>query len=364
MRYIHFILFAALLMVSACNDDFDINGEWEDITVVYGLIDASDTAHYIRINKAFIGQGDIYDMAQVHDSIYYTKNIGVYLIEYELVTGGEYNPYIDNNWQRTTTDTIELHYTTEIHKNNTDQEGNPGTFNSTENVLYKTTYPLKNGRRYRLEIHIPGKEKVWSDTYMIDKFALLGSLEKNIYQLNLNREENFVEHVDWYMPVYAKFFQTIINFNYFEYDIINFDTSYHTTQLTYPEMFIGEVRGPADPMINYVTKAEIGGVDFYQRLSTEIPEKSSEIKRVMIDMDFIFLAGGADFYNYLRVSQTQGGYGQDPAGYSNIRNGIGLFDSRFKYEVKGKLMTNPSMDSLSRGRFTKKLNFSNIAEQK
>jgi len=68
-----FLLLFLLLILSACNDDFPINSEWKDITIVYGLLNASDTVQYIKINKAFLGEGDVYAMAREADSIQYSQ---------------------------------------------------------------------------------------------------------------------------------------------------------------------------------------------------------------------------------------------------------------------------------------------------
>ena len=48
------------MLFSACETDFDVNAEWEETTVVYGLLDASDqnTLQKIKISKAFLGNMD------------------------------------------------------------------------------------------------------------------------------------------------------------------------------------------------------------------------------------------------------------------------------------------------------------------
>ena len=37
------------MLFSACETDFDVNAEWEEITVVFGLLDQSQEKQYIRI---------------------------------------------------------------------------------------------------------------------------------------------------------------------------------------------------------------------------------------------------------------------------------------------------------------------------
>ena len=63
-----------------CSTDFDVNAEWRDVTVIYGLLDQADSVHYIKVTKAFLGAGDAYHMAAVKDSSHY-ENVKV---EYEV----------------------------------------------------------------------------------------------------------------------------------------------------------------------------------------------------------------------------------------------------------------------------------------
>ena len=44
------------MLFSSCESDLDINSKWEEVTVVFGLLDQSQEKQYIRINKAFLGK--------------------------------------------------------------------------------------------------------------------------------------------------------------------------------------------------------------------------------------------------------------------------------------------------------------------
>ena len=71
MKKIHLILSVFVMLFTACETDFDVNAQWEETTVVYGLLDASDEnpLQKIKISKAFLGEMDAYEMAQYADSI-------------------------------------------------------------------------------------------------------------------------------------------------------------------------------------------------------------------------------------------------------------------------------------------------------
>ena len=80
-----FVLIATLLstFLYSCETDFDVTSDWEDIAIVYGLLDPTDTAQYIKINKAFLDKSvSALVIAQNPDSLYY-KNIVVQLQQFQ-----------------------------------------------------------------------------------------------------------------------------------------------------------------------------------------------------------------------------------------------------------------------------------------
>jgi hypothetical protein len=71
-------IFQSLLFISAvssllsCTEKLDIAAPYKNITVVYGLLNRADTAHYIRIQKAFMDENQsAIDLAKVADSSFY-----------------------------------------------------------------------------------------------------------------------------------------------------------------------------------------------------------------------------------------------------------------------------------------------------
>ena len=64
-------IFLAFAFVS-CDKDLQINDDYKDITIVYGLLNPNDSLSYIRIEKAFLSDGDIFQAAQIPDSNLYS----------------------------------------------------------------------------------------------------------------------------------------------------------------------------------------------------------------------------------------------------------------------------------------------------
>ena len=65
------LLFSVLLFIFSCDSDFDVNADWKESMVVYGLLDQSVDTQKVIIYKAFLGNQSAYALAQEIDSIYY-----------------------------------------------------------------------------------------------------------------------------------------------------------------------------------------------------------------------------------------------------------------------------------------------------
>ena len=71
MKLRHLILFAAVALLNACSEDIDLTAPYQETAAIYGLLNANDSVQYIRVSKAFLGDGNVYVMAQQVDSVVY-----------------------------------------------------------------------------------------------------------------------------------------------------------------------------------------------------------------------------------------------------------------------------------------------------
>ncbi|MDC0908959.1 hypothetical protein OAQ21_02435 [Flavobacteriales bacterium] len=80
MKKILVVVSFLAFIITSCETDFDVNSDWEEITVVYGLLNPNNDTQYVRINKAFLGDADAVAMASISDSINYDpSNLSVSL---------------------------------------------------------------------------------------------------------------------------------------------------------------------------------------------------------------------------------------------------------------------------------------------
>ncbi len=138
MKKLFLPLFAmSLLFVASCSEEFDVAAPYRDITVVYGFLDMGDTAHYIRIQKAFLDQNQsAITMAKESDSSFYS-NISV-RVERHRISGN--NAYVDS---------IHLE---RVDLNDEGYPKEPGAFFNSPNYAYKFTNALDPQFFYRLKI--------------------------------------------------------------------------------------------------------------------------------------------------------------------------------------------------------------------
>ena len=78
-KLLYFLLLGSML--SSCSNDFEVSAPWKEVPVAYALLSPKDSAHYVRIEKAFLDPNvSALEIAQIADSLYYPENdIAVWL---------------------------------------------------------------------------------------------------------------------------------------------------------------------------------------------------------------------------------------------------------------------------------------------
>ena len=70
MRIFRIIALAAVFAMFAvsCDNDFNPNAEWKETMVVYGLLDQDQDTTWVRVQKCYLGEGDMIAMSSIMDS--------------------------------------------------------------------------------------------------------------------------------------------------------------------------------------------------------------------------------------------------------------------------------------------------------
>jgi len=327
------IIFIGLIFLTAffsCKSDFELNAEWKDITQIYGILNQSDSAHYLKICKVFLGDQSAYVMAAEADSVNYAQ-AEVYLQEYK------------NNVQ--TNNKFYFDTTTEIPKL-------PGTFSTQKNILYKSKAVLDPTAKYKLHVYLPGKH-VTAETGLVNDFYIMKPTNSEYQQISFESSE-IPYRTEWKSAVNGKIYEMTINFHYLEVEPASPNALIKEDSILWvlPSMLATSVLG------GETMRQEIGTDNFYRFIASEL-QANPNVKRVAkkTTLDFILTVGGEDLNTYIEVSKPSDGLVQDKPTFTNVENGIGIFSCRYSKSIKGKQLTIKSIDSLSTGVFTKHLGF-------
>ena len=75
-----FSFLAALIVLSACKNEIDINAPYKDIPVVYGFLDQNQATQYIRIQKLYQNAANqtTDQGAKIADSLYFDEGFKLF----------------------------------------------------------------------------------------------------------------------------------------------------------------------------------------------------------------------------------------------------------------------------------------------
>ncbi len=318
MKKLLYIIVFLTISVFSCKTDFDINANWKDITIVYGLLNQNDTTHYIKINKAFLGNGNALVMAQNPDSSSYGNNLEVWVEEWK-------NNSQTNLWYLDTT---------------TIYNKDPGVFYAPKQVLYKFKAFLDVNAVYKLYIKnkLNGK-LISSSTSLVEPL----DIEKPTAQQTAVFHSSSPYEVKWSTGLNGKRYQIVVRFNYWEKVFGATDSTQKYVDWDLGSYVSTGTNGGEEMETTY------NGQSFFSFLRAKIGNPPNIIRHVATpNVDFIFSVAADEFNTYMEVNAPSTGVTQEKPQYTNIDNGIGIFSSRF--QMDRKLAMHPySLDSLYNG---------------
>ena len=313
----HYLFFLFIILFSSCETDFDVNAQWKDVTIVYGLIDPNIEDQLIKINKAFLGQGDALQMASIADSSNY--NPSDLLVRIHRIRQQAFNQY----------DTL-----SSVTLNDTILDKDDGLFSTDNNIIYTFKKPssfYNTNSLYALEIiNLISGHKVTSQTEIINTFSfesLNPSFEWGLYNGDLPDSLKFrTKNIEWQPSTNGVIYQLDIVINYIENnDTINLPWS--------------------QPLVEYTSgnmSLKIKGDQFFQFLTTNL---TNNTPKQFLNLDLVMTVGSDDLKTYINVNKPFSGIVQERPVFSNINNGVGLFSSRFTYDdIKGIELTNGTIN--------------------
>ncbi len=315
-------------MLVSCSDDIDIIGPYEETAVVYSLLNANDSTQSIRINKAFLGEGDALLMAANPDSNYF-DTLQVSLIR------------VKNN---VALDTIPFLKTLAQPKDS-------GLFASQPNYLYKNPVPFAIDKEATYTMHIfnPKTAKTFSSSTNIVKEIKVQAPSQNP-SIKIPLRENSPYNVRFETAINGKEYNLTIRFSYEEQDIPSGSFTNHSIDWVFNNFTV------IDDQVSELRTVLVDANAFYKFVASKVAANQNKTREVG-KLDFIFTAAHPTLYTFLQVNQPSLTITNHIPVFSNIDNGVGMFSSRLIHTVFQKELDPVALDSLRFGRFTKDLNF-------
>ncbi len=335
MKTRYLLLLSVILSIFGCKNELDLNSEYSQSLVIYGILNLKDSFHYVRIQKSYYSEDNGIYAARFIDSICpKTEDIEIYmeeLLDGEIVDGPIY-----------------LESTNEFPKDS-------GFFANERNLVYRFNKMLKPGYSYKISVY--DKETNVLSTGTTD---LLGGR---------NYEYNFSE--TRYYTATAYNMEVLKDYEFFDQF---WKEDGRVKRFLYKEKYQGneylrfvdykpfyDHKNVKNALITDSIGCQFS--DYYlQFLAKHIPVKQGVVREVVgVDhivtfpddnmVFYLYNCNTTDIFHYLKF-------------YSNIENGQGLFASKYFLTFFAQKLYPATIDSVAHGRFTGHLGFKGYYDPK
>lgn len=290
-------ILAGLLLFSACEVEFSPNAPWKEVPIVYCVLDQDDDTIWARVEKCFLGEGDMYSYGGISDSLNYPKDsIEVRLLAFQ---GG------------VCVDTHRFQYTLRDH--------HEGDFAYQSQPLYFSTASLYETRMYKLEVVKTTDDSVIAYTNVIPLIRQTSSVlirkpaNNDIFGFYERNGHTPVCRIEWNVMENARLYQPMVRFYYFELG----DTHY-------VDLKCGTVAaGNASSILSTYYSRDAFLSELYSQLKDD-----PNPKRYLRTVDVFLTACNEDLNAYMTSLRSGSGLDQGVEVYSNIHGGLGVFATR------------------------------------
>ncbi|HYG50996.1 MAG TPA: DUF4249 family protein [Flavobacteriales bacterium] len=325
-----------VFMFTGCSTKVDLNTDWEDITIVYGLMDQNDEYHWVKINKAFLGDGSYYDYAMIRDSSEY-DNVTAYV--QELSNGVIVKTYTLRDTELTNRPTNGVFFAPE------------------QTVYYFKSTTLNPANTYKLVAHLnegtAHEKEVTAETRLEADFNITNftSLAFGTYNVSDPDPNIYNEHhLKFIPPPTSDLYEIMLRIKWDEY------TSTDTTRVRH-DWVVG--KATRNDMVDGVVNFDISGEAFYKTIRAAVLANNDPAvyKRVFRSVDVQVYAASDDLATYITVNSAQTGLVQERPEFTNVSNGLGIFAARIHETLANKSLGLGPMRLLVHGNHTHDLLF-------
>lgn len=329
MKWMFGLIFTGFLF-TACDNELVVTDKWKDIPIVWAFLSKSDTAVYIRVEKAFLDPNMSADsIALIADSIYYPNAV----VKLKRIASGQ-------------------EYT--LTRVDGSLEGYPredGAFAQFPNYLYKIKGNIINlvvGDEYQFIL----KRNEQADLVTAETIILPAPVLRNPSPgTNLLFKPNVTFTFSWNEIPDAGIYDLQMRFHYTE--------KQDTANMYIPKSVQWTIaQGIVDPEGSTDPGYKMDGGEFYNSVSANI-DVDPNVTRIFQSIDILVWCGGKELQDYQTITLANTGITstQEIPEYTNLSEGKGIVTSR-NVSINMDFGLHPqSLDSLKNGSVTGDLNF-------
>lgn len=293
-------LLSTVMLIWSCDNEFNVNDKWEDVTVVYALLDPTANINWVRVERGYLGTEAASVSFGRPDSLYY-DSLDVILQEIK-------------NGQVTRSLSLVI--------DSTSRELEPGEFTTEGYRLYKTSAKLDEEATYKLIVKKPGTgyADAMATTELVGGYKTTFSGFRFKSPRPVSNPPKFNGNVEWFESTNADIYEVDIYFTYKEMDVKTREVKDTTIKMDYDLLEGSSIQGSE-------LRSRKSLNDFYDELAGKVPQKAGVLRffdRMRIDV----WAGGESLAKYIELNKPLDGINESKPEFPGIENGVGLFSSR------------------------------------
>lgn len=302
------LLFAltAFAALYSCENELDINAEYKDLTIIYGMLNPKLDSNYIRIQRGYLGTEPAINSVGQSDSLYYdTADIDVYIREYNKddTTFNKEAPLVIDN-------SIPL---------------DSGLFTSDGFYLYRVPSDLDilNDKEYEVIVKRKDGSEASARTGIVGDIDIdrpRATLTAKIYDgLIVFRIRQDIEGNNPDATLKMTAYQPIIKFHYKEVNLSTGAEEFKTANISLPLV---------ESTFNEVNLTFTGN-ELNLALAGIIPKDSTKnILRFFQSLDVEIYGASEELMTFIELNKPSTGINQNRPDYSQVVNGTGILSSR------------------------------------
>lgn len=315
MKYTVLTTFLLASLTWSCSTELDVNAPYKEITIVYGALStkqvdgtSDEITHYVKINRAFQGEGNALVYAAIPDSNEYTQDQLESPRVQELSGNTVVNEYPLN-------DTII-------------PDRLPGTFYYPEQTVYYFNAPLNHDHEYRFVAKVKGVD-ISATTPIVNDFSLASNVQSPAFKPTFYNSNGYLDYeLKWDSGDDGRRYEAYYTFYYREFTSPTDSVSKSFTSLIGSSVTV-DTDGGDEQVVS------LAGQDFYTTVASQVPVDGNVIYRKFLGIQFHWAVASDDLHTFLLLNQPVTGIIEDRPDFTNITNGYGIFVSRFFKRAPG-----------------------------